>query len=51
MYQLPGLPQLQGIGSARTKGVGGPPAGYAWLTDFEGNALYDASGVRLYGAI
>lgn len=36
--------------AALSQGVGAP-AGYAWLTDFEGNALYDALGVRLYGAI
>ena len=42
-------------GGTPVKGVGGggdtPPAGFAWLTDFEGNSLFDADGVRLYGAI
>lgn len=40
-------------GGTPVKGVGGgaPPDGYGWLTDFEGNSLYDADGVRLYGAI
>jgi hypothetical protein len=32
-------------------GVEQPPDGFAWLSDFEGNALYDFEGVRLYGAI
>lgn len=32
-------------------GGGGPPPGFAWLYDFEGNPLYDADSVRLYGAI
>ncbi|WNV48184.1 hypothetical protein Ql52_gp048 [Caulobacter phage Quill_5.2] len=30
---------------------GGPPAGFAWIYDFEGNPLYDAVGVRIYGPI
>lgn len=30
---------------------GGAPAGFEWLSDFEGNPLFDADGVRLYGAI
>lgn len=28
-----------------------PPIGYGFLTDFDGNSLFDADGVRLYGAI
>jgi len=42
-----GLPVAfgEGIGSVE------PPAGFGWLTDFEGNSLFDADGVRLYGAI
>ena len=36
--------------AALSKGVR-PPAGFAWLSDFEGNPVYDFEGVRLYGAI
>lgn len=35
-------------------GTGGgvrPPAGYEWLTDFEGNAVYDFESNRMYGAV
>ena len=37
-----------------TPGKGGgvsPPPGFAWLTDFEGNPVFDFEGVRLYGAV
>jgi hypothetical protein len=50
-------PLALGIGLAlpfqagRGGGGGVPPAGFAWLSDFEGNPVYDAEGVRLYGAI
>jgi len=43
---------LADSGGMPVKGVGAAaPSGFAWLTDFEGNSLFDADGVRLYGAI
>lgn len=37
--------------SPRKGGGVQPPTGFAWLTDFENNAVFDFEGNRLYGAI
>jgi hypothetical protein len=47
---MPGLSLGLGLGLTRNTG-GGAPYGFAWLSDFEGNPVYDFEGVRLYGAI
>lgn len=48
------MPVGGNITTALAQGGGGgdqPPAGFAWLTDFEGNAVYDFENNRMYGAI
>jgi hypothetical protein len=40
-----------GMGLAALSKGGGAPAGFAWLSDFEGNPVFDFEGGRLYGAV